>query len=158
MTGSMRTFVTDRRTDGRTDGAGFIRTRWASPNKNKNEENKISNKKKKRKKKGKNGSGPDQARPHLGMGPDLIWAWGPGPDIIWEGAKSSLISFDSKSLSRAFTLRVISFSKCRDATNHSNCRKKFLKKIREKLQWKKNKKKGKQVELSGPPRFFKSEL
>ena len=31
MTGSMRTFVTDGRTDWRTDGAGFISTRWASP-------------------------------------------------------------------------------------------------------------------------------
>ena len=30
--GSMRTFVADRRTDGLTDGAGFIRTR-ASPKK-----------------------------------------------------------------------------------------------------------------------------
>ena len=32
MTGSMRTFVTDGQTDRLTDGAGYIRTRWASPN------------------------------------------------------------------------------------------------------------------------------
>ena len=55
----------------------------------------------------------------------LIWdrarsEFGPGPDLIWVRDPNRF----RHSANPIFTLRVISFSKCRDATNHSHCRKK----------------------------------
>ena len=52
----------------------------------------------------------DRARSEFGPGPDLIWV----RDPYRFRPSSNLI----------FTLRVISFSKCRDATNHTHCPKK----------------------------------
>ena len=46
--------------------------------------------------------------------------FGPGPDLIWVQDPNRF----RLSANLIFTLRVISFSKCRDATNHSQCQKK----------------------------------
>ena len=63
--------------------------------------------------------------------------FGPGPDLIWVRDPYRF----RPSANPISTLRVISFSKCRDATNHSNCRKKKLKKKVKKKEKKKMKKK-----------------